>query len=957
MATKQRYKTTFEVDQVIQPFFTGGSVSLDNGATLLATSLGEDAVLTNLTTGKQLTKIEGVRTTRGPETISLSIIDISHIGWRANFNISMCVGPCYLVYGLVELILLLFLSLPVTPSASHLIICSRSLSMRIYSLNVSPDFETVETALARTLKPHSTPVVVLAVDRTGTLAGTGAADGNVKVWDVAGGYVTHSFRGPSVLISALHFFEVAADEMGHGKAISKKHKKGRRDVEDHEEPEDPGSATVNFRLASGSQDGKVRVWDLHKRTTIANLDSHVSDVRGLDYSAKQHALVTAGRDKTIIWWDSRTWKPRKVVPSFELIEAAGFLDDGRLTFSAGENGYIRIWETDSGREVTTEQPARSEEEAMVGAVYNARHSMLLCIQMDHTLALYQAPPVFAKSEVIPQISPLRPLRRIYGTHDDVIDLAYLLPDSSLLALATNSEYVRIVSAVDSPDVLAESATPCHFGQDVALLSGHQDIVLTLDVDWSGHWLATGAKDHTARLWRVDPENNSYTCFAVFTGHAQSVGAVTLPKTRPPESSPAFSDPLSHPPPFLVTGSQDQTIKRWEVPRTAHPASKKASGALFTRKAHDKDINAVDVNSTSHLFASASQDRTVKIWSVQEGEVQGILRGHKRGVWTVKFAPAGTPVVQGEDGSVSGRGLVLTGSGDKTVKLWSLGDYSCLRTFEGHSNSVLKVAWLCLPGQGADKQRQQVQVASAAGDGLVKVWDAATGEVECTLDNHTDRVWALAVQPRTNALVSGSGDSTVTFWRDTSSATQAAAAEAALRLVEQEQLLENHVHAGSYRDAIALALQLNHPARLLALFARVAASDPPDPGSLTGLRAVDDVLASLADDQIFLLLLRLRDWNANARSAPVAQRVLAAIVRSYPAARLSRLSVRGARGQRSLRDVLNALRVYTERHYKRMDELVDESYLVEYTLREMDALAPALESTAGVGDGADVIMVE
>ena len=62
MAAKAPYKTTFEVDEVIQPIFTGGAVGLDNETRLLATTLGEDAVLTDLATGKLLAKIEGVGT-------------------------------------------------------------------------------------------------------------------------------------------------------------------------------------------------------------------------------------------------------------------------------------------------------------------------------------------------------------------------------------------------------------------------------------------------------------------------------------------------------------------------------------------------------------------------------------------------------------------------------------------------------------------------------------------------------------------------------------------------------------------------------------------------------------------------------------------------------------------------------------------------------------------------------
>lgn len=822
--------------------------------------------------------------------------------------------------------------------------------MRIYSLKVSEDQTEIEATLTRTLKPHGTPVVVLAVDRTGTLLATGAADGNIKVWDLIGGYVTHTFRGPSVLVSALHFFEIASSRLADEQLTGKKSKKTKRKSDVGSEDKD--AATARFRLASGSQDGKVRVWDLHKRAVVADLESHVSDVQGLDYSASQHSLVTASRDKTMIWWDAKSWTQRKVIPTFETMEAAGFLEDGRLTYTAGANGCVRLWDSETGREVTAEQSSKSEEDSIVAAVLCSEKNLLVTVQMDHTLVLYRTPSM-RDALTIPELPPLEPLRRISGTHDEIIDLAYVLPDHSMMALATNSEDVRLVSVAEAEGGADSITGTGHYlGQDIGLLKGHDEIVITLDVDWSGHWIATGAKDNTARLWQVDRENNSYTCWATFTGHAESLGAIGLPKTVPQESSAAFQDPVNNPPAVLITGSQDLTVKKWEIPRQA---SKKAK-ALFTRKAHEKDINALDINPSGQLFASASQDKTVKIWSVAEGEVQGILRGHKRGVWSVRFAPANTPVIQGDKGAVAGKGLILTGSGDKTIKVWSLSDYTCLRTFEGHSNSILKVAWLNQHTEG-DKSKR-VQFASAGGDGLVKVWDVNSGETETTLDNHEDRVWALTVHPKTNMIVSGSADSTVTFWKDTSSETQTAAAEAATKLIEQEQELENYMHTGAYRDAIALALQLNHPGRLLNLFTKVVNSKEPEKGSMSGLKAVDEVLATLSDEQIFLLLLRLRDWNTNARTAPVAQRILWALVRSYPASKFSNLSVKGARGQRSLKEVLNALKVYTERHYKRTEELVDESYLVEYTLQEMENLAPMMDlPAAGENGEGDVLMLD
>lgn len=817
--------------------------------------------------------------------------------------------------------------------------------MRIYLLkpSLSSNF-TINYELLRTLKPHTTPVIVLAVDQTSTLLATGAADGVVKVWDIIGGYVTHTFRGPNVLVSALKFFELVASNRNEDLGISARNRKNDR----RKNEEDTGDDSAKgFRLASGSQDGKVRIYDLYKRTCTSTLDSHVSDVTSLDYSAEENALLTASRDKTLMWWDAKTWKVRKVIPVLEEIEASGFVSDGKFGYTGGINGNIRIWQTETGREVTEGQDSKGEADAIVDTISISGLPYILSIQADHTMILHST-TALASVGSTDTIPPLEQIRRISGTHDEIIDLGYLLPDRSLLALATNSEEIRIVSLAQE-----DSTDGTYFGADIAQLRGHEDIIICLATDWSGHWIATGAKDNTARLWRIDPNNNSFTCYATLTGHAESLGAIALPNQPPAESSPAFRSPLDHPPAFILTGSQDQTIKRWDI---STQTIRKAPRAIYTRKAHDKDINAIDVSHNNQLFASASQDRTVKIWAADEGEVQGVLRGHRRGVWSVRFAPKDTPTIIGESGPAAGKGLVLTGSGDKTIKIWSLSDYSCLRTFEGHANSVLKVAWLNIPK--SQDGRKHVQIASAGGDGLVKVWDATTGEVACTLDNHEDRVWALTVHPVTNMIVSGSGDSTVTFWKDTTSSTQAATTAAATQFVEQEQELQNYIHTKSYRQAITLALALNHPGRLLALFKSVVTVNPPEDGSLCGIKAVDEVLSSLSDEQIFTLLLRIRDWNTNARTAPVAQKILWTVAKSYPAARLSNLKVRGAQGQKSLQEVLDALNAYTGKHFKKMDELLDASFLVEYTLKGMDGMGglDAAIETNGIAKDADADMI-
>lgn len=58
--SKINVKTTFDVSKTIQPIHTGGSVSLDHSGRLLATCVGEDAVVVDLESGERLATVDGV---------------------------------------------------------------------------------------------------------------------------------------------------------------------------------------------------------------------------------------------------------------------------------------------------------------------------------------------------------------------------------------------------------------------------------------------------------------------------------------------------------------------------------------------------------------------------------------------------------------------------------------------------------------------------------------------------------------------------------------------------------------------------------------------------------------------------------------------------------------------------------------------------------------------------------
>jgi WD40 repeat protein len=126
-------------------------------------------------------------------------------------------------------------------------------------------------------------------------------------------------------------------------------------------------------------------------------------------------------------------------------------------------------------------------------------------------------------------------------------------------------------------------------------------------------------------------------------------------------------------------------------------------------------------------------------------------------------------------------VLLSASGDKTLKLWSLTDGTCLRTFEGHTAGVLRGLFVTAG----------TQVVSSGADGLVKLWSTRTAECVNTFDHHEDRVWALAAGgDQQQLLVSGGADSSVVVWEDVTAEEAAAAAAEEEELEQKQQDLEN-----------------------------------------------------------------------------------------------------------------------------------------------------------------------
>jgi len=153
--------------------------------------------------------------------------------------------------------------------------------------------------------------------------------------------------------------------------------------------------------------------------------------------------------------------------------------------------------------------------------------------------------------------------------------------------------------------------------------------------------------------------------------------------------------------------------------------------------HKAGIVDINFSPNGQLIASASTDRTIKLWH-PDGSLWKDLKGHQGGVWSVQFSPDSD--------------LLVSGSEDNTIKLWNR-DGILLKTFNNaHQAAIMSVAF------SPDGQT----IASASLDGTIKLWNL-DGTILKTFSNHNAAVIKVAFSPDGKTIVSGSADNTIKLW--------------------------------------------------------------------------------------------------------------------------------------------------------------------------------------------------
>ncbi|KAL3054956.1 hypothetical protein OYC64_017808 [Pagothenia borchgrevinki] len=208
-----------------------------------------------------------------------------------------------------------------------------------------------------------------------------------------------------------------------------------------------------------------------------------------------------------------------------------------------------------------------------------------------------------------------------------------------------------------------------------------------------HWVITGADDMQIRVFNY----NTLERVHMFEAHSDYIRCIAVHPTQP----------------YILTSSDDMLIKLWDWEK------KWSCSQVF--EGHTHYVMQIVINpKDNNQFASASLDRTIKVWQLGSSSPNFTLEGHEKGVNCIDYYSGGD------------KPYLISGADDRQVKIWDYQNKTCVQTLEGHAQNVSCVSF----------HPELPIIITGSEDGTVRIWHSSTYRLESTLNYGMERVWCV-----------------------------------------------------------------------------------------------------------------------------------------------------------------------------------------------------------------------
>jgi WD40 repeat protein/tetratricopeptide (TPR) repeat protein len=526
-------------------------------------------------------------------------------------------------------------------------------------------------------------------------------------------------------------------------------------------------------LVTASADGTARVWDARSGNPFAPPLRHNGRIYCAEFSPEGLRVVTASADHTARIWDARTGNPlSEPMRHNGHVYAAEFSRDGTTIITASEDKTGRIWDARPGQAAGALVARGVSENAVVAKLREGSDQDTT----DETIVPNLKALVFferlsdMKAEGLADavgIDTTKAPHFLRGRDFEAVVRPYL--GSGDMSLAKIQELQRVIS--EFAHTKGIPALDVFLPEQDATAGVIQLAVLVAHVDPTGPSTTTVAGNNIlGALGELSPDDGQVRTMlgwveqaGILERYIGDYGAWIGRKTelmmeptvsvspdgqtfldrgtiwnidrRAPKGSFSLHSNNVNSACFssdgrkVATASNDKTVRVWD-PQTFQ--------AIAPPLVHEGPVYYAEFSDDSRLVVTASFDNTAQLWRVDTGQRVGAPMQHKQWVYRARFSADGTRVV--------------TASADHTARVWDAETGKPLSAPLAHNGRVF----------AAEFNPDGTKVVTAAADSVAGVWDSETGERLSSL-KHSDVVYCARFSRDGAQIVTASADNTARIW--------------------------------------------------------------------------------------------------------------------------------------------------------------------------------------------------